>query len=69
VRAFKFNEQDAEALRAMGFTISDDGEVAELIDELKLSVINSGTELWVAVQLPNCRTLDFTMPSSDLQAA
>jgi hypothetical protein len=46
MRTFKFDEQDAEALRGMGFTISDDGEVAELIDELvKLSVVNSSMEL------------------------
>jgi hypothetical protein len=54
MRTFKFNEQDTEALRGMGFIISDDGEVAELIGkQVMLSVVNSGAELWVTVTLPN----------------
>jgi hypothetical protein len=70
MRTYKFDKQDAEALCGMGFTISDDGEVAELTDELvKLSVVNSGTELWVAVVLPNYRELHFTIPHSDLHPA
>jgi hypothetical protein len=60
MRCKPFDQQIREALRKLGFTISDDGEVAKITDEMTVEIIwpdHKGIwdedEFLLTIELPN----------------
>jgi hypothetical protein len=67
----KFDDRDRQALRALGFTLSDDGEVAELEEgSMRIDIIRpvNSDRLWVTIILP-AGSLRLLMPCADLAEA
>jgi hypothetical protein len=71
MRCMQFDDHDLKALRVLGFTISDDGEVAELEDVMRITILRpaGSTNLLVEIKLPNGERFPFSMPCADLAEA
>jgi hypothetical protein len=71
MRCMKFDDRDGRALRALDFSISDDGEVAKFEGEMRIDIIRpvNSDRLWVAITLPAGESLRFLMPCADLSEA
>jgi hypothetical protein len=68
MRCMKFAGRDGQTLRALDFTISDDGEVAKLVGEMQIEIVRpvNCDRLLVAISLPRGEELHFAMPCAEL---
>jgi hypothetical protein len=65
MRCRPFDAQTSEALHKLGFTISDDGEVAKIADEMAVEIVwpnhpkvFGDDEFVLTIELPNGMELD-----------
>jgi hypothetical protein len=67
MRCIKFDDRCEQALRALDFAISDDGEIAKLVGEMQIGIIRPGQDrLLVAISLPRGEELHFEMQCAEL---
>ena len=67
----RFNTQDQEALRILGFTVATtrDGEVAFLECEMRISIIRGAGRLSMAITLPGGGEISAIIPPAVLLEA
>jgi hypothetical protein len=67
----RFNTQDQEALRILGFTVATtrDGEVAFLEGEMRISIIRGAGRLSMAITLPGGGEIAAIIPPAVLLEA
>jgi hypothetical protein len=68
MRCVKFDDRCGQALRALDFAISDDGEVATLVGEMQIEIVRPAhcDRLIVVISLPRGEDLNFAMPCAEL---
>jgi hypothetical protein len=72
MRVSKFDEQETAALRALRFTIDDDGEVASTTGQIKVEVMRPShdkSRVELGIVLPDGSRLNCSMPRARLLEA
>ena len=64
MRCMQFDDHDKAALRALGFTITEDGEVAQITGKMWIELVRPADRdrLSLSITLPTGPTLDVMMP-------
>jgi hypothetical protein len=71
MQCMQFDDRDREARRALGFTISDDGEIARLVGTMQIELVRpvGGDQLSLSITLPTGESFAVMMPRDRLLEA